>query len=127
MAKNNAVTHFFLKGMSADKTPNAESKETYEYGLNGRIYSENGIINYTSIDGTIKVFENENIVKILGWSAFFDELILFVKSNEKISGSNQEIIGYETVEKLISDSYSLSSTGNATELKLKEKNPKDFL
>ena len=121
MAKNNAVTHFFLKGMSADKTPNAESKETYEYGLNGRIYSENGIINYTSIDGTIKVFENENIVKILGWSAFFDELILFVKSNEKISGSNQEIIGYETVEKLISDSYSLSSTGNATELKLKER------
>lgn len=119
MANNNAVTHFFIKGMSADKAPNVESKETYEYALNGRLYSENGIVNYTSIDGTTKVFENQNIVKILGWSSFIDELVLFVKAEGDLSGNGQEIIGYETVTKLISNSFNLNSTGNLIELNLK--------
>lgn len=112
MAKNDLIRHFFLKGMSADLSPNAEGRESYEYALNGRLYMKNQAVNYTSVDGTIKVFENADIVKILGYASFIDELVLFVKAKGEIAGDNQTIIGYDTVTRLVSKSFSTSSTGN---------------
>lgn len=79
---NDEQVNFFLKGWSADLNDDFEKQETFISSLNGRLYSENGVLSYVSLKGTVEnVFSNINIVKYLGCYAFKDELICFVKYN----------------------------------------------
>jgi len=82
----------FLKGWANDLSDNFEQNNSFLYGLNGRLYSENGTLNYTSIKGTKTVFTNPAIMKYLGWYAFKDELILFVKYNSAFAENSDTII-----------------------------------
>jgi hypothetical protein len=110
MANNNLITHYFFKGMSADNSPNAEEKQSFEYALNGRLHSDNGTISYTSINGTIEVFKNSDIVKVLGYASFTDEVVLLTKVNSKLSNNTGEIIGYKEIKKISAKTIELSSS-----------------
>lgn len=77
--KNSHQEHFFFEGMKVDNTDNIESSKSFFYGQNGRLYSKNGKLSFSSIEGTIDVFNDVRILKYLGYAAFKDELILMVK------------------------------------------------
>lgn len=77
--KNSEQEHFFTEGWRIDSVNNAESAKTYFLGFNGRLYSNNGKLSFSSIEGTLEVFYDERIIKYLGYTAFKDELILLVK------------------------------------------------
>lgn len=76
---NYEVLHRFLEGMRTDFVNHHKSENSYSYGLNGRLYSRNGIVSFSSAKGTLKVFEDESIIKVLGHCAFDDELVLITK------------------------------------------------
>ncbi len=82
--ENNQVNyeqlHTFLKGFQVDMDNHAENPETFVKGINGRLVSKDGILSYTSLAGTLKVYDNNAIVKYTGWYAFLDELIVFTKT-----------------------------------------------
>lgn len=80
---NKASINTFQKGNSFDNSDNVELNETFSKGINGRLYSHNGKIAFSSIKGSKLIYENENIVKYLGYHAFDDEMIVFVKTNMK--------------------------------------------
>lgn len=77
--KNTEQEHFFINGMKVDNVNNAKDSKSYFFGWNGRLYSKNGKIAFSSIEGTIDVFDDNRIIKYLGYTAFKDELILMVK------------------------------------------------
>lgn len=77
--KNSEQEHFFVEGMRSDNVNNAESPKSFFFGLNGRLYSYNGKLSFSSIEGTIDVFKDERIIKYMGYTAFKDELVLMVK------------------------------------------------
>ena len=85
--------HTFVKGLQGDFVNNAETNETFQKGVNGRLVSKNGMLSFSSIQGNKKVYENENIIKYLGYEAFIDELIIFVK----LKCDQNEIISTETI------------------------------
>jgi hypothetical protein len=66
-------------GMSNGFVDNVEGKNTYTKGINGRLYSDNGTISFAAGKGTKLVYENEQIVKYLGYYSFQNELIVFAK------------------------------------------------
>lgn len=83
--------HSFLKGWTSNLDNNAESSETFSWGVNGRLYSEDGTLSYHSIEGSLKIYQNSNIVKYLGFWGFKDELICFVKAKqENITSENTQ-------------------------------------
>ncbi len=77
--KNTHQEHVFTGGMKNGNVNNAEDPKTYFFGLNGRLYSHNGKLSFSSIEGTKTVFNDARIQKYLGYTAFKDELILMVK------------------------------------------------
>lgn len=77
--KNSEMEHFFVKGMRSDNINNAENPESYFLGVNGRLYSYNGKLSFSSIEGTIDVFSDNRIIKYLGYTSFKDEMVLMVK------------------------------------------------
>lgn len=77
--KNNEQEHYFIGGMKRDNANQAEDPKTYFFGLNGRLYSDNGKLSFSSIEGTIEVWNDSRILKYLGYCAFKDELVLMVK------------------------------------------------
>lgn len=77
--KNTAQVHSFVKGMKRDLVNNQEDEKSYFFGLNGRLYSNNGTLSFSSIEGTKDVFDDNRIVSYLGYTSFKDELILMVK------------------------------------------------
>lgn len=93
--------HLFMKGYQSDIDNHLEGKESYNVAVNGRLFSENGILSYQSVQGTRKVYENDNIIKYLGWAAFKDELIVFVKTNLEVEEYGTEI----TVTSVYSESF----------------------
>ena len=84
MNLNYEQLHLFIEGMKISKEQNIEENKSYEYGLNGRLYSENGKLSFSSIKGTLSIYDNPNIIKYLGFYSFQDELVLFVKYDENI-------------------------------------------
>jgi hypothetical protein len=71
--------HTFIKGLQGDFVNNTESNETFQKGINGRLVSENGVLSFSSIKGNKTIYTNNKILKYLGWEAYDDELIIFVK------------------------------------------------
>lgn len=101
--------HLFFKGYQSDMDDHAESQEesqSYNKARNLRLFSENGILSLESITGTKKVYENNNIIKYLGWYAFADELILFTKTN--LSPENPNIVD-QVIKGVIIQSYDAES------------------
>lgn len=78
--------HLFVEGMKNSRVQEAEENNSYEYGLNGRLYSKDGKLAYSSIKGTVSIYNNDKIVKYLGYYAFADALVVFVKYNQKGAG-----------------------------------------
>ena len=105
--KNFEELHLFIEGMKSDFDNHAETPKTYEYGLNGRLYNHKGTIAYSSIRGTKKVLENPNIVKYLGYCAFRDELLLFVKGLPELITSDLGTIEYQEQKKILAASINV--------------------
>ena len=76
---NREVKNIFDRGFTHDLTNHATSNRSYKLGINGRLYSHNGTLAYTSIKGTEEIYNNPAIKKYLGYCRFDDELILFTK------------------------------------------------
>lgn len=66
-------------GLSIDSTDNLEAKNTYQKGINGRLYSKNGAFSFSGGAGSKLVYNNNQIVKYLGFKSFEDEIIVFAK------------------------------------------------
>lgn len=98
--KNSEVLHSFIEGMKTDFHNNVESNKSFEKGQNGRLYSNNGTISYSCLKGTKQVFSNSNIVKYLGYYAFEDELILFLKALPQYT-SNEGTVSFTEIKILI--------------------------
>ena len=77
--------NLFFKGLSFDVGTEFKSNDTYQYGLNGRLYSKNGKLSFSSIKGTIEIYNNLGIIKYLGGFAFNNEMILIAKYNNSYS------------------------------------------
>ncbi|RZW40189.1 MAG: hypothetical protein EX263_13385, partial [Flavobacteriaceae bacterium] len=96
---NAELKHFFYKGQSSDLTEHLRDKETYAFGLNGRVYMKDGTLAFVSAEGSEQVYNNPNIVRIMGSSVFKDRVILFAKA----TGLDVNVGGviYETVSSKI--------------------------
>ena len=79
MGQNAKVLHTFIKGLRQDFDPNAESRESFQEGVNGRLISNGGTLSYSSLEGTTEVLDEAEIVKYMGYWPFIDELIVIVK------------------------------------------------
>jgi hypothetical protein len=101
----------FEGGNSKDLTENVEKKNTYSKGLNGRIYSENNVFSFSSIEGTKLVYQNAQIVKWLGYYSFREETIVMAKVL-KPTGAGEGVES-EVCEQIISSS-SGSNTSDVT-------------
>lgn len=113
---NYEVLNNFIEGMRGDFDQHAESKSSYEFGLNGRLYSHNGAVSFSSIRGTKEVFRNEGIIKYLGYYAFEDELILFLKCKPSfaiIDNEDSFKIKYSKVFNIFSLPFSVESSTNS--------------
>lgn len=100
---NYEALNVFIEGMKSDWAQHAESSKSYNYGKNGRLYSHDGVVSFSSIQGTKEVYRNNFIAKYIGACAFEDELILFAKADrEKISetGNQNDDFLIVTKEKL---------------------------
>lgn len=124
MNLNNEILQIFIQGMMNSKEQHAEEKTSYEFASNARLLSHNGKLAISSIKGTLPVYDNPNIVKYLGYYAFEDELVVFVKYDKKVvyettTGTNVIISGQNITIDIPfgSSSHNFSSelTDNATE------------
>jgi len=102
MNLNYEELHIFFEGMKISREQHAEENKSFELGVNGRLHSRNGKLSYSSIKGTIEVYNDPNIVKYLGYFAFFDELALLVKYDSRVVGdstviNNEAIFGDDVV------------------------------
>jgi hypothetical protein len=91
---NFTTINTFEGGNSKDLTENVEKKNTFIKGLNGRIYSKNGVFSFASIKGSKLAYQNTDIVKWLGSYSFRDEAIVFAKCRKPVGageGFEQEI------------------------------------
>jgi hypothetical protein len=116
--KNYEYLHHFVEGLKGDFDQHAESKDSYQDSKNGRLYSHNGAISFSSIKGTKEVYVNNSIVKYLGYWAFEDELIIFVKGNLPIGSIGNTTVTYQTVNNLVANSFSVSETTNSITIDL---------
>lgn len=107
MNKNFESLHQFIKGLRGDFDENAESNQSYVKGINGRLYSHNGTISYSSVKGTKKVYTNSNIVSYHGYWAFQDELIIFVKVLPALITQAGGSITYQTITQLIAQNINV--------------------
>lgn len=116
---NKEYLHSFIKGWQKDMDDHSESNESYDEGENGRLVSENGILSYVCVQGSLLVYQNADIVKYLGSYAFKDELILFGKcSSELDPGETEDKI---ITEILVSDFDISSETNTITGIDFSDK------
>lgn len=111
-----SIDHFFDEGMSDDLSPNRESSKSYKEAWNGRLYSENGTISYTSIKGTVEVWKNDKINKVLGYIAFTDQLLIFAKGDKDLVTESGNIIDYVLETKYVAKSFKASSESDIVTL-----------
>ena len=107
--KNSKVLNQFIKGLRGDFVEEAENPQSYTKAINGRLYSHNGVVAFSSVKGTKKVYENPNIVSYHGYFAFNDELLIFVKCLPAIASQNGGSIVYQQNSKLIAHSFSVTA------------------
>ena len=103
--KENRILNQFFKGFKGDYVDDVEEPQSYVTAVNGRLYSHNGIIAYSSVKGTQKAYENQNIVSYHGFYAFRDELIIFVKALPAIGIQNGGTVEYQHIKKIIAKSF----------------------
>lgn len=100
--------HLFLKGNQSDIENHAESNETFDESLNLRLFSKDGVLALTSLSGTKQIYNNEAIIKYLGWCSFADELIVIVKLGSSFT-PNFSVISEIAIE---ANSFTASSETN---------------
>jgi hypothetical protein len=105
---NDAEIHQFSKGWNVDLDNHIEQPSGYSDSLNGRLYSKNGTLAFTSLKGTSFVYNNENIVQYNGYYAFEDELIVFAKGNIPIN--ELETVPQEILE-IVVNNFSVNTPG----------------
>ena len=86
----------FEDGHSTDLKDNLERGNTFQKGINGRLYNNNGVLSFNAIEGSKLVYSNNQIVKYLGYHSFDDEIIVFAKclkpeDNSSGSGNTEQI------------------------------------
>lgn len=92
----------FIEGLRNDSDNHVKTEKSFYKGVNGQLYSHNGIVSYSSRKGTTMVYNDPKIKKIIGSWAFDDELIMIVKYLKKEEENNPiPDAETETVEKLI--------------------------
>ena len=106
---NDVEIHNFSKGWSYDLENHAEKPEGYIDAWNGRLYSHDGTLAFTSIDGTKLVHINENVVKYNGFYSFKDEMICFAKG---LFPANQGQTEPKEITEIVVNNFSLSSSLN---------------
>lgn len=106
---NDIQIHNFSKGWNYDIENHAESPENYIDAWNGRLYSHDGTLAFTSIDGTKLVYEDDRIVSYNGFHSFKDEMICFVKGN--FPAFNEETEPKEVTE-VICKNFSVSPSSS---------------
>lgn len=105
MSKQFKILNQFIKGLRGDFVEEAENPQSYVKGENGRLYSHNGTIAFSSVKGTKLVYTNPFIVSYHGYCAFNDELLIFVKALPAIATQNGGSITYQSINKLIARSF----------------------
>jgi len=107
---NDVEIHNFSKGWTTDLDNHAEKSDSYSDAWNGRLYSADGTLAFTSINGSKFVYNNELVVRYNGSFAFKDELIVFAKGLFPVGVVETEtkIITEVTVK-----NFSISSDTNA--------------
>ena len=83
-------TKTFEGGHSTSLTDNVERENTFQKGVNGRLYSKNGVLSFSAVKGSKLVYQNNKIVKYLGYFSFKDEVIVFAKCLKSIVGPGLE-------------------------------------
>lgn len=109
---NSVELHQFSKGWSVDLENNAEKPEGYANAWNGRLYSHEGTLAFTSLNGSKFVYNNDNIKKYNGYHAFSDELVVFAKGD--IALSSGETIS-QTILEITVNSFEISSDASPIE------------
>ena len=111
--KNTEQEHYFVGGMKRDTVNNVEDPKTYFFGVNGRLYSNNGKLSFSSIEGKKTVYSDNKILKYLGYCAFKDELLLMVKiSNDQ----NNLLQPSQPVTESITSTYPPTNTVTPAEI-----------
>ena len=110
--------HRFIEGLRNDLDNHVKTENSYQDAWNGRLYSHNGIVSFSSIKGTTKVYENQDVIKILGYWSFDDELILIVKHAKPIVSPSPNPPTTETIEILTAFNKTVSSETDEVEFTL---------
>lgn len=106
---NDVEIHNFSKGWSVDLDNHAEKPESYSDAWNGRLYSQDGTLAFTSIKGERFCYQNNDVIQYNGYYAFQDELIVFAKGNFPVE--TQETVT-QTITEITVNNFSISSTVN---------------
>ena len=109
-------TQTFEGGYSTDITDNIERKNTFAKNVNGRLYSKNGVFSISSVDGGKLIYQNNQIVKYLGFHSFRDETLVFAKCLKPTLGPpNEEQVCTTIIE---SRNFEIGSFTNTADLQL---------
>ena len=89
-----------------------KSKDSYVFGLNGRVYVKDGTLAFTSIKGSTQIYNNVHIAKYLGVCVFKEQVVIFVKC----TGLDVNISGvvYQTVpvDVLLAKNFAVDLSNN---------------
>jgi hypothetical protein len=103
---NGVELHQFSKGWSVDLDNNSERSEGYADAWNGRLYSHEGTLAFTSLKGSKFVYNNNNIKKYNGYYSFADELIVFAKGDLPLSNTETE---EQTIIEIVVNDFNVNS------------------
>lgn len=103
---NEEQIHNFFKGWRKDFENHLEMPQSYDDGINGRLYSKDGRLSYSSIEGTRLVYENANIKSYNGFYAFKDELVVFGKCDMDMTSIPTTTI---TITEIVVSNFSVSA------------------
>lgn len=89
---NISKTKTFEGGYSVDLNDNAEKSNTFQKATNGRLFVKNNVLAFSAGKGTRLVYQNEKIVKYLGYFSFKDQVLIFAKCLKEDLVENEEDI-----------------------------------
>jgi hypothetical protein len=108
------VIRTFEGGYSTDSHDNLEKKNTFQKGVNGRIYSKNGVFSFKAIKGSRLVYSNSSIVKYLGSFSFSEELIVMAKCDGTLISS--ETLNTKQVTYSYDENFEISLKGEESNI-----------
>lgn len=108
--KNFELVRTFEDGYSTDLKDNLERKNTFQKGINGRLYEKNGTLAFNAIEGSKLVYTNNQLVKYLGFHSFRDEFLVFAKCLKTLNNdeSTEEICSTT----IVASNFLLSKRGD---------------